>query len=47
VENGIKEIGGKKATRHDDKPVDVLRFLEEHVLQLMAQLIKNINKTRD
>jgi hypothetical protein len=44
-ENAIKEIRDKKATGDDDVPGDVLKFLGEYGLKLMAQLINSIYVT--
>ena len=45
VEKAIKEMREKKATGHDDLPVDVLKQLGEDGLRIMAQMISNIFET--
>jgi hypothetical protein len=45
VEEAIKEMRDKKATRNDDVPGDVLTLLGEDGLRLMTQLINNIYET--
>jgi hypothetical protein len=45
VEKAIKDMKDKKATRDDDVPGDVLRFLGEDGLKLMTQLINSIYVT--
>jgi hypothetical protein len=45
VETAIKEMKNKKATRGDDVPGDVLKFLGESGLKIVKKLIHTIHET--
>jgi hypothetical protein len=45
LEKAIKEMRNKKATRDDDVPGDVLKFLGEGGLKIMTKLINTIHES--